>query len=189
MLWLTVFVLIGLITAACSGKVIMSPLDPKTIADKYDTKEDINGIIVYRAKPMVEVDRFIHINVPATGQAGSPLVLSDHCEQVAVRKIVSVADAEHPYRLHYHHGFLESYTFGATLNNDGVLVGINSTSTPDQGKTFQNVASGVASIAQAIPKERALIEPPKPNCTTTPVFLGYESLPKQGDIKSFGEIK
>jgi hypothetical protein len=185
MLRLTVFALVGLIMAACSGKVIMSPLSPETINKKYGDEQPIEGIIVYRAKPMVEVDEFIHINIQANpGQAGSPLVLSDQCNRVILRKIVSVVDAEHPYRLHYDHGVLESYTFGATLNSEGVLTAINWASTPDQGKTFQSVASGVSSIAGSIPK---IAE--QPNCTVTPIFKGYEDLPKQSEIKPYGHFK
>jgi hypothetical protein len=98
-----------------------------------------------------------------------------------------VADSEHPYRLHYDHGFLETYTFGATLTSDGILTVINTVSTPDQGKTVQNIASAAASgatIAAKLEKDEK-----HPNCTVTPVFAGYEELPTQADIKQFGDIK
>ena len=102
MLRMTAFALVGLIMAACSGKVIMSPLDPVTIATKYAATGDerhVEGIIVYRAKPMVEVDIFIHINVQTNpAKTDSPLILSDKCKAFFFKKIVSVADAAHQYR-------------------------------------------------------------------------------------------
>jgi len=189
MLRLSSVTVIALLIVGCSDKVIMSPLSPTMIDEKYRAdgeNQHIEGIIVYRAKPMIEVDQFIHINVQVSGQANSPLVLSDQCTPTLIRKIVSVADAEKPYRLHYEHGLLESYTFGATLTNEGILIGINTGSNPDQGKTFQNIASGVSSIAGSIPKGAGA---PLPNCTSTPVFVGYENLPDQTEIGSFGAFK
>jgi hypothetical protein len=147
--------------AACSGMVIMSPLDPATIDQNYKDKEKTKGIIVYRAIPRVEVDKFIQVNLPVS--AGQPPVFSGECTPVFTQKIVSIADWEHPYRLHYHHGFLESYTFAATLTSDGILIGINTVSTPDQGKTFQNLASAASSGAAAV----ALV--PMQPYTVTPV--------------------
>ena len=193
MLRTTALALVGVFMAACTGTIVMSPLGP----DKINT-QDINGIIVYRAIPRVEVDQFIQINVPVDPkQPNSPMVLSDDCTHFLIRKIVSIADSEHPFELYYHHGWLEAYSFAATLNGDGILTSINTTSTPDQGKTFQNIASGVSSIATAIPKpmlevkahreEKKPPEKQKPNCTVTSVFVGYEELPKQADIKPFGK--
>lgn len=179
-------VLLGLMTAACSGTVIMSPLDPADIAKNYQEKRDTVGIIVYRAIPLVEVDRFIQINVPTDPtKPGSPTVPSGACNPVLTRKLISVADAQHPYRLHYEHGLLEAYTFGATLSSDGILTVINTVSTPEQGKTLQNLAGAAASVMG--PLKAAREEEAKPDCTVTPVFVGYEHPPTGADIKEFGK--
>ncbi len=179
-------VLLGLVTTACSGTVVMSPLDPADIEKNYEQKADMIGIVVYRAIPLVEVDRFIQVNVPAkSGQPNGPTMLSSACNPILTRKLVSVADSQHPYRLHYDHGFLESYTFGATLTNDGILTAINTVSTPDQGKTLQNLA-GAAAAAGGITKFAAPTKR-RPDCTITPVFVGYEMPPTAADIKKFGE--
>ncbi len=162
----------------------MSPLDPAEIAKNYQDKRDTVGIIVYRAIPLVEVDQLIQINVPADPtKPGSPTVPSGECNPVETRKVVSVPDDQHPYRLHYEHGLLEAYTFGATLSSDGILTAINTVSTPEQGKTLQNLASAAASAAG--PLKAAGVEKAKPDCTVTPVFVGYEHLPTGAAIKEF----
>jgi hypothetical protein len=167
----------------CSGIVKMTPVSPTEISTGYQNKADVDGIIVYRAIPLIEVDRFTQVSVPAnSAQPGSAMVLSSACNKVITRKLVTVADWEHPYRLHYEHGILETYTFGATLTADGVLTNINSQSTPDQGKTFSNLASA-ASSAAGIPKG---LPATSLDCTVTPVFVGYEHPPVGGEIKGFG---
>jgi len=179
---MTALTLAGLIMAACTGTIAMSPLDPTIIKADYAKNTDVEGIIVYRAIPRVQVEKFIQVNLPPAG-TGLPPTLSDNCDHVVTRKIVSIADWEHPYRLHYKRAFLEAYTFAATLNGDGVLLSINTVSTPDQGKTFQNLASA-ASTAAAIAARDAL----KPPCTITPVFVGYEELPRQAQIGQYNTL-
>jgi hypothetical protein len=179
-------VLLAVLLAGCSGTVIMSPMDPATITSDYKAKTDTEGIIVYRAIPIVEVNRFTQVPVPVDpAKPDGATKLSGACNAVATRKILSVADTEHPYRLHYEHGLLEAYTFGATLTSDGILTVINTVSTPDQGKTLQNLASA-ASSAAVIAKA---IVAAQPDCTVTPVFAGYERPPSGADIKDFGTIK
>ena len=152
----------------------MSPLDPATIQANYSKQIDTDGIIVYHAIPVVEVDKFIQISVPQDPTKPSgPTVLSGACKEVEVRKVISIADFQHPYRLHYEHGFLEAYTFSANLSSDGILTAINTVSTPDQGKTLQNLTSA-ASTAAAIPKALGTANPP---CTVTQVFVRYENPP------------
>jgi hypothetical protein len=57
-------------------------------------------------------------------------------------------------------------------------------STPDQGKTFQNLASAASSGAVIATKEVG-----KPDCNVTPLLVGYEHSPTWADLKEFGEIK
>ena len=176
--------LAALVTASCTGTVEMTPLPPDKLETHYEAGTSEAGIIVYRAMPIVEVDAFVQANIPDPSKAGATILTSD-CDRVLTRKIVTVADTAHPYRLHYEHGFLEAYSFGATLNGDGILTAINTQSTPDQGKTLQNLTSA-ASTATSVFKvlERAT---PHPKCTVTPAFVGYEHLPVAGEIREFGK--
>jgi hypothetical protein len=181
-------IFVGFFISACSGTVVMSPLSAEAIKHKYEYRgntpeneyekdRDIKGIIVYRAIPLIQVDMLTQINL--TDDPKSPAVLSNDCIHTAIRKVVSIPDWEHPYRLHYDHGLLESYTFAATLNSDGILVGINTLSAPDQGKTFQNVVGPLASAAATLKFDGT-----RP-CTITPVFVGYEKLPDQEFVPPF----
>lgn len=175
--------LIGLISSSCSGHVVLTPSSPSQISADYDAGRDTNGIIVYRPQPFVEVDQLTQISSPPEHGTGAP-ALSNNCKRVAVRKFVSAADWEHPYVLTYKHGLLETYTFGATTTSDGILTVINSQSTPDQGKTFANLASAASSAAAA-----ARSTPPDnwPDCKSTPVFVGYERPPTGNLIPDYGK--
>jgi hypothetical protein len=169
----------------CTGHVVMTPMSPDAVLDAYQKNTDIDGIIVFRPEPMIEVDEFTQIN---TSPDPSKTVLSNECNHIQSRKLLTLADWQHPYRLHYEHGLLETYTFGATLTSDGILTAINTQSTPDQGKTFQNLASA-ASSAAGIPRVAPPPNPhvpPQPNCTTTPIFVGYEYPPVGSAIKPYG---
>ena len=175
-----------LAATGCSGTVVMTPVDTATIASDYDAKKDTVGIIVYRAKPVVEVDKLTQANVPDPSKPGATIA-SDNCEPVLSRKVTSIPDWSRPYRLHYDHGFLETYTFGATLTSDGILTVINSQSTPDQGKTFQNLASAASTSAGIV--HTLETSTTKPRCTITPIFYGFEQLPIDADIKPFNSIQ
>ena len=63
---LTRILLLSVVTlseAACSGTVVMTPMCPAEIKAAYDAKTDTTGIIVYRAKPVVEVDQLTQANI------------------------------------------------------------------------------------------------------------------------------
>jgi len=162
----------------------MEPLSPDRIAADYRADAAEQGIIVYRPIQLVEVDAFQQVNLPDSSKPGSTL-LSGNCKPVVTRKVVTIADANHPYLLHYKHGLFEAYSFSATLNSDGILTAINTQSTPDQGKTLQNLA-GAASTAGNLTKLFSTSEA-KPDCTVTPVFVGYEHLPAADSIPDFGK--
>lgn len=170
---------------ACTGSVVMTPLSPEKIKADYDPSADESGIIVYRAMQVVEVDAFVQTNIPNPKKPDA-LILSSDCAHVLTRKVVTIADAEHSYRLHYDHGVLEAYSFGTTLNGDGILTGINTQSTPDQGKALQNIASAASSAAGIVKSFSA--GQPLPKCTVTRVFQGCEHMPVPADIKPFGTI-
>ena len=173
----TVSALSMLSLASCNGTVIMSPLSPEQLDANYKAGIDVRGIIVLRSIQKVEVDQFIQFNVPINPKlapsAGNTTISND-CSPVEVRKVVTVADTAHPYRLHYEHGILETYTFGATLSQDGVLLGINTVSTPDQGKTISNLTTAAAAAAGI--KAFDNTAPSKPPCTITPAFEKYEPI-------------
>jgi hypothetical protein len=183
----------------------MTPLSPPEITSNYQKGVSTDGIIVFRPRALVEVDKYTQVSTtppsgdavgggpnpnpnpnPAPNPAPPAARLSDNCVPTLVRKLVTVADWDHPYRLHYEHGILEGYTFGATMTADGILTVVNSTSTPDQGKTFQNLASAAASGAAAA---RIAPSPGAPKCNATPQFLKYEQPPNTGQIGEFGSTK
>ena len=65
--------------------------------------------------------------------------------------------------MNYEHGLLEGYTFSATFS-DGMLASVNTTSTPDQGKTIANLAGAakdLAGVAAAAAPARATKRPPR----------------------------
>jgi hypothetical protein len=177
------------ILTACSGTVVMTPAPPDQLKADYEQGRERPGIIVYRAVPIVEVDKFSQVNLANPSKPDGPPLLSGACNEKLVRKIITIADTRHPYRLRYDHGLLEAYTFGATLTGDGVLASINSQSTPDQGRTLQNLASAAATAGGPFRLLSAGPGTTRPDCTITPVFVGYENPPDETNIKKFGETQ
>jgi hypothetical protein len=171
---------------SCTGHVVMTPMMPEQIASGYTGNTDVDGIIVFRPQPMIEVDRLTQATLPMPGDS-TKTQITDLCSPVLTRKLITLVDWQHPYRLHYEHGLLETYTFGATMTADGILTTINTQSTPDQGKTIQNLASAATSAASIVPK-LVTGTPPKylPPCTSTPQFVGYEYPPGPDKITPFG---
>lgn len=191
-------IMLGLImVTGCTGHIVMEPIGPDDVSTIYascpsgptpqsgnaqklpNCGQQVDGIIVHIARPLIEVDEFTQANISTDP---TKTVLSNNCKKQATRKLVSLPDWDHPYILHYEHGILETYTFGATLTSDGILTNINAQSTPDQGKTIANLtsaASSAAGIARQAPS------PAAPDCTTTPLFVGYERPPTIANIKPY----
>ena len=178
------FVVVGAsLVAGCTGKVVMSPLSPKTLKEKYHNRKDIDGVIVYRPIQVIEVDKLVQIDVSSGKGANSSSVLSGDCSPTKIQRVVTIPDYDHPYAIRYSHGVLESYKFGITLNPDGVLTSVNDQSTPDQGKTLDNIVTAATGALGAVGKVAPVggrvgaKEREKPKCTVTRTFQYYETMP------------
>jgi hypothetical protein len=174
----------GAALGGCSGTIELTPLDPATLgkpaivgdihADNVDS--GYHGLLVYLPTQVLEVDQFTQIQTASAD--GKTMLLSGECDRskAYVQKIVTIVDRAHPYLLQYHHGLLETYTFAATLTADGALASINTSSTPDQGKTLANLSAAAVSAGGltklSVGPER------QPVCTQTPTFVRYDPLPK-----------
>jgi hypothetical protein len=150
----------------------MKALTPEELQTALKAKEGIEGVFVYYTVAVIEVDRMTQL-VDKDGK-----VTGGECKPVDVQKIVTVTDYEHPYRIWYEHGILETNQFGVQLSNS-VLTGINSQSTADQGKTLANLADAALSFAKVA--GAAVAPPPSPtapNCNGVPTFIRFEKLPR-----------
>jgi hypothetical protein len=169
--WILPLVLLS----GCTGHIIMSPVQPA------DLDKDIDGVLVTRPIQVIEVDQYTQFPDPAPKSSATfaaSTVMSGACRPVEVRKLVTIPDLNHVWRLHYDPGLLEAHTFGVTMDNTGVLLSINAQSTPDQGKTVATVVGAVASAKSALgvtlngPVTSAATLPP---CTEAPSLVRYES--------------
>ena len=71
------------------------------------------------------------------------------CEPVTSEQVVTIADTTHEQIVWYSPGLLETVKFSVTYNQNGTLASVGTEATPDQGKTFSNIAAGVSSLATA----------------------------------------
>jgi hypothetical protein len=172
--WLLPLVLLS----GCTGHVIMSPVKPADL----DNGKDIEGVLVTRSIQAVEVDEYTQIAMPvpkssstdATSQSAP--VMSGACRPVEVRKLVTIPDPNHVWRLHYDPGILEAHTFGATMDISGVLLSVNAQSTPDQGKTVATVVGMAVSAKSALGVTlKGVVAAPLPPCTASPSLVRFES--------------
>lgn len=158
--------------AACTGHVVSTPIAPESLSATGST---IDGIVVYRPMQVVQVDQL-------TQFSSDGKVFTTSCTIDFIRKIVSIPNQQHPLVLQYRAGLLETHQFGVNINSDGVLTGVDSQGTPDQGKTLSNLAdaalsaSKVAAAAAVVPT-RPPASVVQPRCNSTPSFLRYDPVP------------
>ena len=69
-----------------------------------------------------------------------------YCHPQGKRELVIRPDYSKSMQLVYKPGFLETNTFGVELK-DGILVKVNTESSPDKGETFKNLASAAGEVA------------------------------------------
>lgn len=140
----------------------------------FDDKGNMEGVIFYPPalfKEISETTIALNKDGKIVGHASD-----NSCEPVRTEKIITGPDYSQPRRIAYHHGLLETYTFGVTLDAAGDLTAINTQSTPDQGKTFQNIASGFSAIAPAAGLPAMKPGAPPLACTDAPAVVGRERL-------------
>jgi hypothetical protein len=87
--------------------------------------------------------------VTATASGTVSTGTTGKCEPITSQQIVTVADTDNLQTLWYQPGFLETVKFNAVFNANGTLASVGTEATPDQGKTFQNTAAGIGSLASA----------------------------------------
>jgi hypothetical protein len=175
--WLSLLILLS----GCTGHVIMSPESSAGLS----SGKDIEGVLVRRSIQVIEVDQYTQIATPAPKSSSadatsqSAPVMSGACQPVETRKLVTIPDPNHLWRLHYDPGILEAHTFGATMDISGVLLSINTQSTPDQGTTAANLAGAAVSAKSVVGVTlKGPVSPaaPLPPCTTSPSLIRFDSV-------------
>ena len=81
------------------------------------------------------------------------------CTPVRSARLIVASDFSHPLIIKFTPGLLEAYTFNPTLT-DGMLTGLNSVSTPDAGKTFNNIVTGLGALSGGL-AHAAVVQPGK----------------------------
>lgn len=131
---------VPLIIMGCSGHLRTHPASPEEINGKYE------GVKHYQQTLLEEIsETTILIDKDSGIIIGSKE--KNTCTPVETKKLIIGADFTKPLITEFDPGFLESYTFNATLS-EGMLNSVNTTSTPDQGKTFSNLASAAKAGAE-----------------------------------------
>jgi hypothetical protein len=166
---MTALIALPLISAGCSGKLYTSN------QTAFDDNGNMQGVQFYPPALFKETTKTTVAikDGKIVGRAAD-----GSCEPVASEKIITAPDYSQPRRIWYDHGLLESYTFGVTLDAAGDLTAVNNQSTPDQGKTFENIATGIGALA---PLATALAVRPSGTaqvaCTDGPVVVGRSKFP------------
>src|SRR5260370_2215919 len=157
----------------CNGEIRKRAWTPASVQQTMSSPDGIKGVFVYYEKGAIEIDLLTQV-VDKTGA-----FVSTDCTPVSVQKTVTVADYDHPFQIWYNSGLLEANTFSVQMSST-VVTNINSSSTPDQGKTLSNLATAATSFAKiaaaAAPPGPVKRAPPKPNYNGRPSFHGYDPL-------------
>ena len=139
------FLLLIIAISGCTGTINNKPLSQNDIT----SVNGVNGVIYYpyalfyeNSETTTRVDDKGKVIAWAVDyEPKKETQISTACKPVQLRKLTTRADYDNPRIIEYDHGFLEAYKFGLELNQDGTLKTVNTESTPDQGKTFANLAS------------------------------------------------
>ncbi len=123
----------------CNGQIYHGPANlDRPPFDPAGSDPEEAGIIYYPRVQILKTTTTTAIN-KSTGR----------CETTEADDIITVADTTRPQRMYYRPAWLEAYKFSASLNADGTLASVGTESTPDQGNTVKNLASGLSSVAEA----------------------------------------
>ena len=160
---------------ACSG-TLYTVINPDLEALGTEGRA-VEGIIAYQVMDVVEVYQttvFVDDDKNIIGRA------PEDCQPKRSLKFATRADYSRPYVIKYEAGFLETNTFGVTLE-DGVLTGVNTSSDPSKSAT--STAALLPFVAT--PNAPEFVLGGNPFCNEQNALVGVFRAP---GIRSFEEI-
>ncbi len=132
-----------LLLAGCQGSLTTHPAAGPEITGTYE------GVKFYPTSLVRETSETTVVikdgRIVAASSKDKDYDTTTYCHPVTTVRFIVAADFSHPLIMKFKPGLLEAYTFNPTLS-DGMLTGLNSVSTPDAGKTFNNIATGIGSL-------------------------------------------
>ncbi len=137
-----------LCTAACQGSLTTHPAKDAELDGTYDGVKFYPTSLVKEYSETTVVIRDGRVVASSSKDRQSDTAL--YCRPVKNARYIVAADFRHPLIMKFKPGLLESYTFNPTLT-DGMLTGLNNVATPDAGKTFNNIATGIGAVVPKLP--------------------------------------
>nr|WP_152029975.1 hypothetical protein [Pseudomonas sp. LPH1] len=163
------------LVTACSG-TLYTVINPDLTAPDVGEKI-VEGVIVYQVVDVVEVYQTTALVDDDKNITGSA---PNNCQPKRSLKFTTRADYSKPYVIKYDAAFLETHTFGVTLEG-GVLTGVNTSSDPSK---FATSAAALLPFV-ATPNAPAFLPSGKPFCNEQNSLVGVFRAP---DIRGFNEI-
>jgi len=137
----------ALALSGCTGVVYSAAVSPDELRGGA-----IEGVIYYPPylaeqvmKTTLATDKDGHVLGAEAGVDGKP-----KCLPVETSQVVTLRDYAHPRRVAYRAAAFEAHTFNVTLDAYGSLLGVNSQSTPDQGKTAQTAVAAAGALVPLV---------------------------------------
>ncbi len=143
---LRVCLLACLCTPGCQGSLTTHPANEAERGGTYEGVKFYPTTLVREYSEttlVIKNDRIVASSLPNH--------TTPSCTPVKSARLIVAADFSKPLIVKFQPGLLEAYTFNPTLT-DGMLTGLNSASTPDAGKTFNNIATGIGTLASLAPR-------------------------------------
>lgn len=125
----------------CSGTLTSTNLNP---ADVKKLGWSTEGVVIY---PQAWFFEYFNTTILVKDGKVIGREVDKTCSPVPTQRLALHADYTRPILLAYRPGLLETYKFGLTLSDEGVLKSVNIESKPDQGETLKNLGSAATSFA------------------------------------------
>jgi hypothetical protein len=137
----------SVVLGGCTGVVFTAPVTADELRGP-----PLEGVIYYPPylaeqvmKTTLATDKDGHVLANEAGAGGKP-----KCVPVETSQVVTLHDYGHPRRVAYKAAPFEAHTFNVTLDANGSLLGVNSQSTPDQGKTAQTAVATAGALVPLV---------------------------------------
>jgi hypothetical protein len=133
--------LLLMISWGCNGK-LYTVENIKRLECCKEHGDYYEGIRIYSPAHFVEISRLTAIVDKGKLEATIEGINGQACLPQALITVVTRPDYTRPMQLVYKPGWLETNTFGVDLK-DGLMISVNSSSSPDRGETLKNIVSAV----------------------------------------------
>ena len=164
LIWVCILISLSLALSGCSGKIYTKPDNGAESKNNAKPKNNAKDGVPFRIAEK-QMEYFSYTSIIEKGGART-----NNCSSYLLGRIV-FAPSDTLYYLYYKPATFEKHTFSVTLNENGTLKSVNTTSMPTSPKEFVDAVKEIGAAISSGFSTLSVDEEELPPCTASPITI------------------